>query len=194
MIKIGLEELQAKIREDGEDEIKKINAAAKKETDEIKKNIRRKADVQVNEILKEGKQEVELVRRRIIAEANVAVKEQMELERNQLLDKAFEEAKNRILELSDDQKKEILESLVAEGREGIKDPVVLVDKKYKNLINDAKSSDLNDFGVVVISGDETLRVDNTLNSRLHRLKVTLKPRVASALFSGDEAGVSDTQK
>ena len=183
MIEIGLDELQARIREDGVKEITRINEEAKKEIGEITKDIRRKAKARVDRIQRDGEREIGLVRRRVIADANVQVKELMEVEKNNLVDKAFEEAADRILGLDDSVKKKILENLVKEGKVGVTDPVVLVDKKYSNLLDDAKSSDLNDFGVVVVSGDNKLRIDNSLRNRLQRFKITLKPEVASILFS-----------
>lgn len=186
MIKISLEELQTKIRKDGENEIKRINDEAKKEIDEIHEDIRKKVEAYVNEIKKEKKREIELVQKRIITDANTNVKEMIELEKNKLLDKVFEETRNRILGLDDDQKRRILKNLIGEGKKGVKDPVILVDKKYKELLKDAESSNLNDFGVIVMSKDKKLKIDNTLRNRLNRLKITLKPRVASVLFSEND--------
>lgn len=189
MIEIGLEELQTKIRRDGENEIKRIHEEARREIDKIKEDIQKKANIHIDEIRKDGKREIELVRRRIISEANTKVKELMELERNKLIDKAFEDAGNRILELNDDQKREILENLANEGKKDIIDPIILVDEKYKGLLNGAESSNLDDFGVIVMSKDKKLRIDNTLRSRLQRLKITLKPRVASILFAENDSTV-----
>ncbi len=191
MIEIGLKELEAKIREDGENEIKKINAETKKETEVIERDIQKKVDEHMDKIRRDGKLEMEMVRRRIIADANTKVSELINLEKNRLVGKAFKEAENRILDLKDNEKIKILEDLSDEGKGSVKDPIVFVDKKYKGLLKGAESSNLNDFGVVVMSKDKKVRIDNTMGSRLEQLKIKLKPRVASVLFVENGTAVSD---
>jgi vacuolar-type H+-ATPase subunit E/Vma4 len=191
VIKIGLEEIEAKIREGGEKEIEKIDTEAKEEIDQIKRDIQGRANAHADEVLKEGEREVEMVRRRIIADANTKVRELLSLERNRLIDRVFEEAKNRILGLDDKEKKRILENLVEGGRGGIKDPVILVDEKYKSLLNGAEPTKLNDFGVIIMSREGMVRIDNTIGSRLQQAKIKLKPKVASILFAENGANVSD---
>lgn len=191
MIEIGLKELEAKIREDGENEIKKINAETKKETEVIERDIQKKVDEHMDKIRRDGKLEMEMVRRRIIADANTKVSELINLEKNRLVGKAFKEAENRILDLKDNEKIKILEDLSDEGKGSVKDPIVFVDKKYKGLLKGAESANLNDFGVVVMSKDKKVRIDNTMGSRLEQLKIKLKPRVASVLFVENGTAVSD---
>lgn len=191
MIEIGLKELEAKIREDGENEIKKIEAETKKETDEIKKNIQIRANAYVDKVRREGELEIEMVRRRIVAEANTKVRELINLERNKLVDRVFEEAKNRIVELNDNEKRKILKNLVEEGKKSINDPIILVDERYKGLLEGAESSKLNDFGVIVMSKNKKVRIDNTLESRLQQLKIKLKPKVASILFAENGKTIFD---
>lgn len=182
MIKISLEKIQAKIIENGENEIKRINKEAKRKIDEIKEDIKRKINGYADEIKKEREPEIELIRRRIIAEANVKVKELIGQERNKILDRAFEEAGNRILKLDNEQKRHILENLAKEGKESVSDPIILVDEKYRDLLNGAEPSKIDDFGVIVMSRDKKLRIDNTLRNRLQQLKAIIKPEVASILF------------
>jgi len=191
VIEIGLKELEAKIREDGENEIKKIEAETKKETDEIKKNIQIRANAYVDKVRREGELEIEMVRRRIVAEANTKVRELINLERNKLVDRVFEEAKNRIVELNDNEKRKILKNLVEEGKKSINDPIILVDERYKGLLEGAESSKLNDFGVIVMSKNKKVRIDNTLESRLQQLKIKLKPKVASILFAENGKTIFD---
>lgn len=183
MVEIGLQELEAKIREDGEREIKGIKAETEKRVYTIKRDIQRTVDERVDKIRKAGEMEMEMVRRRIIADANIKARELIIVEKNGLVDRVFEKAGESILNLNDNEKKGILKNLTEEGKKNIKDPLILVDGKYKNLLEGAEASNLNDFGVIVMSKDKKLRIDNTLGSRLKQLKTTLKPRVASILFT-----------
>lgn len=191
MVEIGLKELEARIREDGKKEVKRIEAETKKEIDEIKKNIQIRADACVDKVRRDGELEIEMVRRRIIAEANTKAKELINLERNKLIDRVFEEAENRILRLDDKEKRKILENLVDEGKKSIRDPIILVDERYHSLLEGAQPSKLNDFGVIVMSKDKKVRIDNTLRGRLQQLKIRLKPKVASILFAENGTTVFD---
>ncbi len=183
MVEIGLQELEAKIREDGEREIKGIKAETEKRVYTIKRDIQRTVDERVDKIRKAGEMEMEMVRRRIIADANIKARELIIVEKNGLVDRVFEKAGESILNLNDNEKKGVLKNLTEGGKKNIKDPLILVDGKYKNLLEGAEASNLNDFGVIVMSKDKKLRIDNTLGSRLKQLKTTLKPKVASILFT-----------
>ncbi len=190
MIEIGLQELEAKIRKDCKDDLEKINSQMEEEIKAIKEGIKKKARVQADQVKKEGEAEIVLVRKRIMADANTQVRAIISSEKNKLLDKVFQEAGDIIRNLSDSEKKHILRNLADEGMRSIDDPVILVDKKYVGLLDGAKPADLGDFGVVVISKDKTLRIDNTLESRLKQFKATIKPEVVSILFGENDSTVS----
>jgi vacuolar-type H+-ATPase subunit E/Vma4 len=183
VIKIGLNELETKIRNDSDEEIKKIAAETKKEIDIIESDIVAKADNEVEKVKKEGESEVARVKKRILADANTQVKEQISVEKNRLLEEVFDEAAKAIMALSDDEKKKILAGLAKDGSQVVKDPKFIVDAKYKGLLAGSEAADLGDFGVVITSKDGTLKIDNTLGSRMRQLKATLKPKIAALLFA-----------
>jgi vacuolar-type H+-ATPase subunit E/Vma4 len=183
VIKIGLQELETKIRKDSAEEINKLAAETKKEIEAIEDGINAKADNEVEKVRKEGEGEVLRVKKRIIADANTQVKELLSAEKNRVLEEVFDEAAKAVLALPNEEKKKILASLAKEGRQVIKDPKLLVDGKYKGMLEGAEASDLGDFGVVIASKDGSLRIDNTIGSRMKQLKATLKPKLAALLFA-----------
>lgn len=183
MVKIGFEELEARIRRDGEEEIKNIEEKTRGEVEAIKRDILEKADREAERVQKLMEAEIERLRKKIIVDANMQVKEFLNAEKNRLLDEVFQEAAESILKMSDDEKKKILQSLAEEGKKNVKDPVVLVDEKYRNLLPEAEATKLGDFGVVVVSRDKTMKVDNTMRNKLNKLKVRIKPKVAAMLFA-----------
>jgi vacuolar-type H+-ATPase subunit E/Vma4 len=183
VIKIGLKELEAKIRNDSTEEIRRIEAEMKKEIADLENGIKAKADNEVEKVKKEGDGEVSRVKKRIIADANTQVKELLSAEKNRLLDEAFAESVKAILALPDDEKKKILAGLAKEGSLVVKDAKLLVDGKYKSLLPGSEAADIGDFGVVIASKDGSLRIDNTLGSRMKQLKATLKPKLAALMFA-----------
>ena len=86
MIKIGLKELETKIRNDSSEEISKIAAETKKEIDIIDDDIGAKAEREVEKVRKDGEGEVLRVKKRIIADANTQVKELLSSEKNRILE------------------------------------------------------------------------------------------------------------
>lgn len=183
MIKIGLKELEAKIRTDSNDEVKKIEAETKKEIAEIEEGIKAKAESEVEKVRKDGDGEVSRVKKRIIADANTQVKELLSAEKNRILEDVFAESVKSILALPDDEKKKVLAGLAKEGSLVVKDAKLLVDGKYKSLLAGSEAAEIGDFGVVIASKDGSLRIDNTLGSRMKQIKATLKPKLAALLFA-----------
>jgi vacuolar-type H+-ATPase subunit E/Vma4 len=183
VIKIGLKELETKIRNDSSEEISKIAAETKKEIDIIDDDIGAKAEREVEKVRKDGEGEVLRVKKRIIADANTQVKELLSSEKNRILEDVFDEAAKEVLALPNEEKKKILAGLAKEGRQVIKDPKLLVDGKYKGMLEGAEVADIGDFGVVITSKDGSLRIDNTLGSRMKQLRATLKPKLAALLFA-----------
>jgi vacuolar-type H+-ATPase subunit E/Vma4 len=183
VIKIGLKELEAKIRDDSTEEIRKIEAETKKEIAEIERSIKAKADNDVEKIRKEGDGEALRVKKRIIADANTQVNELLSTEKHRILEAVFDESVKAILSLPDDEKKKVMAGLAKEGSLIVKDAKLLVDGKYKSLLAGSEAAEIGDFGVVIASKDGSLRIDNTLGSRMKQIKVTLKSKLAAILFA-----------
>ena len=182
VMRMALEDIEKEIRKEGEQKIDEIN----RETNDIIKSIRDETEnrikKRVEKIKRDGEKEADLTYRRIIADANIRAKEMLENEKNELVERVFEEARKRILNASDKEKANILKKLIDNGKSSIKNPKILVDRKYSSLVKGGISSDIGDFGVILQSEDGVVTVDNTLNSVIERLKVKLKPKIASILF------------
>lgn len=191
MIRIGLEKLEAEIKKSVSKEMERIEAETKREIESIRSGFQKSAKEQAERIKKDSEIEKEMIRKRIIADANTGVKEIIGAEKNRIINEVFADARNVILNLHEKEKKGIITTLAEEGKREVKNPTILVDGKYKKLLKDAKTAELGDFGVVIMSKDKTLRIDNTLESRLKQMKKTLKPKIASILFVENGKVVSD---
>ncbi|MEA1925115.1 MAG: V-type ATP synthase subunit E family protein [Candidatus Altiarchaeota archaeon] len=179
---MGLEELESRIMEDAEKQIRKINEEANRKIEDIREEIERDANQEAEKILKKGKQEANLTYRRIIADIIIKGKDRIEKRENSIIDDAFGRVRNAILESSDPEKRKFLGKLIERDRNKVHEPQMMVDVKYANLIEEAKAGDIGDFGVVIQSRDGKMRIDNTLNNRINRLKTTLRPEISSMLF------------
>jgi len=183
---MAVDDIEKKITEEGDAEIKRINKIAENNVKIIKETIKKYAEKVADKVRKDNDNRLELMRRQIIADANIKAKQMMEAEKNKLIDQVFDNAKMQILGLDNKEKTKVLEVLIKEGKKTIKDAGIIVDKKYTKLLKtkDAKSQDLNgEFGVIVQSNDGKIRIDNTLGTCLKQMEINLRPKIAEILFA-----------
>ncbi|HEX54848.1 MAG: hypothetical protein DRO90_00865 [Candidatus Altiarchaeales archaeon] len=179
---MAIKDIEKNIREDAKKRIDEINREMNETIKIIREEIENEIEKRVGEIRRDGEREAELTYKRIVTSANMKSKEIIEREKNELVEKVFKEARNRILNASDKEKTRILKILIEKGKEVIEDPIILVDKRYGSLVGKCKKADINDFGVILKSKDGYVTVDNTLNTIIKYSKVKLKPKIASILF------------
>jgi vacuolar-type H+-ATPase subunit E/Vma4 len=177
---MGLKELEREVREIGRKEINTISLESGREADRIEKEIEQKAASETRKLEERNRKEMELDRKRILAKASLQIKEQAEKKKDEIIEKAFEEAAGRILQMSSREKAGILKMLADEGKKGLESPTVFVDRKYARLLKGAKAKDIGDFGVRVTSGH--ISVDNTLSAKLEELKSGSRHKVAGVLW------------
>ena len=178
---MAFEKIESKIKEKGNKEVKGIEGEAKKESDSIDKGIKAEEEKANKKVMDKRKQELELIPKRIISNARMERKLQVDSKKAEIVRSVFEGAKKKILDLDNKKKEKLLRSLAEDAKKNVRDPVLYVDKKYSKLIN-AKTKDIGDFGVIVESGDGSMRVDNTLNNLMLRMEPDLKAKVGGILF------------
>jgi len=176
-----LEKIEKSIREKGDGEIGEIEKKAEEETKEIEKGIEAEVEKAHKAVIEKRKQELELVPRRILSNARMERKLQIDSKKAKAVQDAFEDAKKRILGMSDKRKEKILKNLAEDGKKYVREPVIYVDKKYSKLIK-AEVKDIDDFGAIVENKDGSMRVDNTLDNLMLRMEPDLKARVGEILF------------
>lgn len=179
---MGLVEIEKKIRKEGQNRIDEINEENKRDIDRIRSGFTDDAEKEYDKILRDGEKEVDQIRMGIITGARVKAQERIREEKIELMKKVFDTARERILSMDDAQKAKILKKL-SEDKQKVNDPILWVDRAYGNLI-DAKTKDINDFGVIIEGGDGSMRIDNTLDSLMVRSQDVLKPEIAKILFEG----------
>ncbi|MCX6695193.1 MAG: hypothetical protein NTU61_02715 [Candidatus Altiarchaeota archaeon] len=185
---MGLMELEAKIRADGEREIQDLMDKAESQITAIRDEINRSAAKEAAKIVAQGQSTALISANKVLNEAKGSAVRRESAEKNAVIDRVFEKAKESVLSFPDSRKSELLTRLshdpVFDGGEF----QVLVDGKYRKLLKGAGGkvveSELGDFGVVIESMDGLIRVDNRLESVLSRMKPRMKPSIVKMIFGG----------
>lgn len=191
-----------KILEDSESEINEIKGRAEKEASKILNEAKGRATEIRETILKEGKREAEQERKRIIADAVIKARKKKLEAREEVISKTFEEGEERIKKiLKRKDYSKILENLIQESaiEIGGGDLVVILRDDDKRLVElDKIARDLKEKvkitgmklskdsiaspGVIVRTKDGRVEVDNTLETRMRRMRNDLRLKVAKVLF------------
>jgi len=186
---MGVMELEAKLRADGEREIQEIENKAKSELAALNDETNLLAGKEARRVLAEGEARARLEASRIVSEGKAKIMRNESAEKNLAVDRVFEDAKKKVLSMPDFGKTQLLLKLSSHpvfGNDGFN---ILVDGVYYPLLEgkvkgNLVKADLKDFGVILESSDGLVRVDMRLGVVLERLKPQLKPEVVKILFGG----------
>lgn len=178
----NLDKIERKIRETGDKEIEELEKDAEARIMRVRKEIEEEAQKAYGEVLANRRKEIDLIPRRILSDARMEKKKKVDSKKTEMVEEVFTQAKSRIMGMSKKDKAAIMKSLASNGSENIDDPVFYVDREYADLLEGAKVESIGDYGVIVRSKDGSSSVDNTLNSVMNRLQLSLKPTVVKILF------------
>jgi V/A-type H+-transporting ATPase subunit E len=208
----GVEKIISHIEDDAEKEISEILRKARAEADAITKTAREKATRESERILSNGRRIASLEGQKIIAEARIDVRRKRMDVQEKAITTSFEAAKKALEELAEKGKwndlvyKDVMFSLVSSASEivaGNKLELVFNQKDsktfskemleelnafVKNKIGREISLALSDDiiqcigGVLVRDLDNHVEVDQTLETKLKRLRESLRIDVAKILF------------
>ncbi len=180
----GIEEIIRRIDNEAKAKVGEIEKSSEQKANLIMQHFERLAEENAEKIRKRGNDEISLIKRQIISNAEIDAKDKTDKEKFVWVENVFEEARQTILNLNDNDKKNILKRMCdIPNKENF---VFYVDKKYINLLDknnaDVKELDINDFGVIIKSKDDRVTIDNTLTNRLNILKMNRRYDVAKILF------------
>jgi V/A-type H+-transporting ATPase subunit E len=208
----GIDKIISHIEAEAEKEISEILLKARAEADEISKAAQEKAERETERILSNGKRIASLEEQRIIAETRIDVRRQRMDAQEEAIAASFEEARKVLEELAEKGErdnfvyKDIVFNLVASASDVVagnklelafnqRDRRTFKKKMMGELATFVKkrtgreiSLALTDEtiqclgGVVVRDTEKQVEVDNTLETRLNRLKDTIRVEVAKILF------------
>ncbi|KUK44158.1 MAG: V-type ATP synthase subunit E family protein [Methanothrix sp.] len=190
-------------------QVELILQEARKDSDEILAESKKKAQAKKTAVLAKGQQQAEREQQRVLADAKMQVKREIFDVKEDLIKKSFGDAEERLKKLadspeySDTLKKMIVESAVVVGGGSLE---VLVRKKDRALLSGEVLADLGEEiskatgedtelelsddvittigGAIVRSKSGSIEANNTIESRINRLRSELRFKVAEILFEG----------
>ena len=208
----GVDKIISHIEAEAEKEISEILLKAQAEADKIRKAAQEKAEREAERILSNGKRVASLEGQRIIAETRIDVRRKKMDAQEEAIAASFEEAKKALEELAEKGKrdnlvyKDIMFDLIASAsevvagnklelvfnqrdsktfnKEMLREASELVKKRSGRDISLALTDETIQHlgGVVVRDMEKQVEVDNTLETRLNRLKESIRVDVAKILF------------
>jgi V/A-type H+-transporting ATPase subunit E len=208
----GVDKIISHMEAEADKEISEILLKAQTEADKIKKAAQEKAEREAERILSNGKRVALLEEQRIIAEAKIDVRRKRMDDQEEAISKSFEEAKKVLEELAEKGKldnfvyKDIMFNLVASASEIVagnklelvfnqrdsktfnkkmlEELTAFVKKRTGRDISLALTDETIQFlgGVIVRDMEKQVEVDNTLETKLSRLKESIRVDVAKILF------------
>lgn len=208
----GVDRIISYIEAETEKEASEILLKAQAEADKIKKAAQEKTEREAERILSNGKRVASLEGQRIIAETKIDVRRKRMDAQEEAIAKSFEEARKGLEELAEKGKwdnfvyKDILFNLIVSAAEVVagnklelvfnqrdrktfnktrlKEVSELVKKRTGKEISLALTEETMQFlgGVIVRDREKSMEVDNTLETKMNRLKETIRVDVARILF------------
>jgi V/A-type H+-transporting ATPase subunit E len=180
--------------------ISRIDSAYQESLDNLESS-RGKLEAERTRIIEAARKQAENLKRQIIGSARLAARNQELLTIENAVNKAFEEAKKKLqASSSTDSYKELLKHMVEEsisvvgGSNAViiecnKNDVELVRKVVSELQDSSKiqQARVSDHyidvlgGIRIRSSDGTMTYDNTLDSRIERLKPLIRKNIAQML-------------
>jgi V/A-type H+-transporting ATPase subunit E len=201
-----VEALREAVMSDVERDRQRILKNAQSQAQSTLAQARREAEVARAGVIEGAEAEVERVRQQVIGAARLEAQALKARMREELLDRVFRQALERISDPDHiEGYADVLSGLIEDAVEHLKGHerlIIIADPKSTRYLNDeflARLSDLTGrelsasgdaeapgVGVVLTSPDGRIRYDNTLQTRLGRMRDALRPVVYRTLM-GEEA-------
>ena len=208
----GVEKIISHVQAEAEKEISEVLLTAQTEAAKIKQAAQEKAEQEVERIISNGKRLASLEEQRMLAETKIDVRRKRMNAREEAIDSSFSEAKKVLEALAAQGKqdhfayKDILFNLIASAsevvagdklelvlnhrdrksfnKETLKEVGELVKQRTGRSISLVLADEPMQFlgGVVVRDLEKSVEIDNTLETKLNRLKEDIRVDVAKILF------------
>jgi vacuolar-type H+-ATPase subunit E/Vma4 len=192
--------LERAILTEARDEAEQIKAKAKEKADAIRKRAHEQAEAERKAILNQARQDAERFRSQALATAQLKVRSVQLAHREQLLDRVFKTVKEKLPDLQkrpdyDQIAAVLLREALVQLR--VNKAEIKADKVTQNLLKKGALDEISrelkgqftmageleeGIGVILDAAEGKLHYDNTLATRLNRLKSTLRASVYKVLI------------
>jgi V-type H+-transporting ATPase subunit E len=186
---MSAEKIIKQIQKDAKSEIDQIT----KNTEKISKQIISDAKAQAKEeaelIVQKAKSEAENKKKILISQANQDAKKQIMQEKEKIIDDCFVKAHHKLSTLSSDRYTRIIRDLMLEGIKKLgKNSTVIVCKDIDRKIAKDLNLEVSGItescgGIIIVSSNGKITLDNTFDGILKREKDKIRIKVGKLLFS-----------
>ena len=185
---MSVEKIINQIEKDTDLEIKEIIKEAKKQIELITKKEQKNAEIQSEKIISDGEKKSETIKQIIISKENQKAKKTITKSKEEIIEKCFTDAYNKIKSLSDKNYEKIINNYIQKGINKLgknckvkisKDIDKKITKKYAlKIIGQIKSIG----GIILISNDGKITLDYTIEGIIKREKDRIRIKIGKILF------------
>jgi len=192
---MGIEEILSKIREDADREASNILDNARREVEQKVKEAEDKARAKANEILKRAEREIENRKKAELAKIRQEVKREILNKKEEIIQICFKEALERLRNLSGKDYEKLVEKLIKRGAKEIGKECTIIPSREEDSkiakklgLKVSKNRVRSSGGVVIVSDDGKVSVDNTFEEILKREEASLRMKIGNLLFGREMEG------
>ncbi|MFH1125615.1 MAG: V-type ATP synthase subunit E [Candidatus Altiarchaeota archaeon] len=184
---MALEDIEAKIRAEGREQVEEIRAKAGKDIEKIKEHCNQELKQKCGKIDSDCEKKKAALRRSILSAARIKASNLVAMEKARAIAGVFEAARQEVLKLPEGDKKRIIARMLEDKSLFDEKPLVYVEEKYLKFLPksdgfEVKKSSIGDFGIILSSRDGLITVDKRLNVLLEELSDKITPKLCEILF------------
>lgn len=189
MTTMSAETLILKIKNDAKKDAEKIIADAKKQSKQMIDDANNTAKEQANVIIEKGKIEQTNIKRIKISQAQQEAKRQIMQARETIIDECFTKALEQLKNIDDATYTQMIEALIKQASTQIPGSYSIstsrpLDKTIAQRHNIPVKGDIEaSGGILLVSEDGRITINNTFEGILKRKKETIRVQVGKLLFS-----------
>lgn len=186
---MSAEKIINQIKKDSDKEVSKIKKETKQTMDNLIKQAKENGKEEAKKIIEDGKQKSRDKKKVLISHAHQESNREKMNAREEVIDKCFSEAKQKLSNLSEEKYKKIVDSIVKKSLKRISGDL----KIYISRKADKKIAEKNDLeiagkidsigGLIISTTDNKISIDNTFEGILKREKDEIRNKIGKMLFS-----------
>jgi len=186
---MSAEKIIEQIKIDSEKEIKKIEKELDKEIQKIKSISKKESEEEVDKIKSQGKKEAQNEKKILISQAHQELNRKLMNTREEMIDKCFNNALEKLKNLTKSEYQKISENLMKKGMQKISgERKVYIsriqDKEIAKKLGIVVAGEIESIGgIIIASKDGKITVDNTFEGIIKREKQKIRNKIGKILFS-----------
>lgn len=188
---MAIEKIITKIKEDAEEKARNILTEAREKAKEILEKEQKEIKKLKEKKLSSGKKEIETKKNILISSAKRSSRKKILETKEEIINNCFTSSHNELRKLDGKDYQEIITRLLAEGKKIIGSDLIVIPSREEDIsmlssigVTMGEKRDAMG-GVILVSKDKKISIDNTFDGILDRLKDDIRIGAAKILFLGD---------